>query len=331
MLDPLEVKSEIDTANAMESEDKLIVKIMYKSKIKAIYAAMLITIDLLKKKIVNKYLALSHEPDFLKIVNEESTYAEVHKAITEKKADNLIPIEKLTDVEQKIAGIFTTQVIETLNVYDGDNTDKDEYFEVISNIKSVISNTLEDDNAYIAIGMEKVDKSVIENVDNKEAADKAAIDDDYADIMKKEKQAISKVASTLVLSPVYGTAIANIEPGDVVMAIVENSTPTGKGINKQLETVEQDGKVHPIPALVVKKMTKPNKKGVTLIIKISDGIYSTIEEADPIKVQTYDDIKFDKDKGGSSTSHSAMNVVLVVLALTVFVVVAVVIYLNIVG
>ncbi len=322
MLDPIDVVKAAKAAKQIENEG-LIVKVVYKSKMKAMYAAILVTIDLVHKSVVDKFSALSHEPEFLKIVNENSSYKEMHAAIKAKKKDNLIPIETLTDLQSKIASAFTEQVIETLNVYNDEYVDKDKYFEVISSIKSVIIETMGDDNAYVAIGIDKINRETIEKA--KSSGDSSSSqEDDFSDIVKNEDKQIIKVASNLVLSPIYGRAVAEIEPGDVIMVIIENTTPNGKMLNTQLNAIDKDGKVTAVPVIVVKKMKKEGKKGVTMILKLADGVYSTVEETDPVRIQTYDDLKYVKEKG--KTSGSALTIVFSLLALGIFAVIAVAIY-----
>lgn len=326
MVDPLDVKPNSDCKSSIVENNFLVVKIIYKSKIKTIYAAMLLTIDLAKKSIVDKNIALSHEPEFLKIVNEESTYKAILTAIRDKKADNLIPIETITDVDAKVIGVFTPEIIETLNVDTGEQFDKAKYFGAISNIRSVITDTLGDSNAYAAIGVEKIDKDQVRTASEPVVP---SVEDELADIMKKEKKAVVKIATTLVLSPVYGRSINDVEPGDVIMVLVENNTQTGKAINTQFKTVNKEGKVMPLPALLVKKYTKAGQKGLTLIIKIADGVYSTIDETEPVKIQTYDDIKLGKNV--SQNDNSPTGVMLFVVGFSIFAVLAVAIYFIIAG
>ncbi len=317
MLDPLEIQRENEEAESAGSS--LVVKITYKSKAKTIFAAMLLTIDIVNKSLLEKSIALSHEPDFLKFVNEGSSYAEIYAAVKGKKEDNLIPVETVSDISSKIEGVFTSEVINTLDIYNSKNIDKDKYFNTVKNIKDIIISTFGDENAYITLGVEKVDKNTIENVKNKEPIH--ATEDIYSDIMRKEKQTISKVAASFVLSPIYGRAIAEIEPGDVVMVIVENSTPLGKKVNEHLQAVDKEEKVTPVPSIVMKKIHEEGKKGITMILKISDGVYSTIEEADPIKIQTYDDEKPSDDKKGAS-----LTLILSIAGASIFAVLAIVIY-----
>ncbi len=324
MVDPLDVQSEMENG-AQAGSNFLAVKIIYKSKAKAIFASMLITIDLAQKKIVEKYIALSHEPEFLKIVNEESTYKAILTAIKNKKADNLIPVETITDVDSKVVSVFTPEIIETLNVDSGATFDKAQYFGAISNIRTVIMDTLEDPNAYIAIGVEKIDKDQVQKASEQNNTE----EDGFVDITKQEKREVVKIATSLVLSPIYGRSINDIEPGDVIMVVVENNSSTGKAINTQFKTVNKDGKVMPLPALLVKKYRKVNQKGQTLIIKIADGVYSTIDETEPVKIQTYDDIKLGKNS--SDSSGSSINLMLPVLAVSIIVVLAVAIYFIVLG
>ncbi len=320
MMDPLEVKA-AEEEKAEHENNFLVAKIIYKSKLKTIYSAMLITIDLDQGKIVDKNIALSHEPEFLKIINEESTYQAILTAIKNKKADNLIPIETITDVDSKVVAVFTKQIISTLNVGTGEKVDKAQYFGAISNIKTVIVDTLGDPDAYIVIGVEKIEKSKVQTASEPSNTE----EDDFSDITKKEKREVVKIATSLVLSPVYGRSINEVEPGDVIMVIVENNSTTGKAINTQFKTVSKEGKVMPLPALLVKKYRKANQKGQTLILKIADGVYSTVDEVEPVKVQTYDDIKLGKNSA-TQGEKSSMNLMLFVLGFSIVIVLAVTIY-----
>ena len=315
MEDMSEVLDEPDN-NANNDDYILVAKIIYKSSDTTTYGVILLFIDVTISKIINKYIALSHDENFVEPVSLNSNYITIKNTIKNKIKDNLLPINFISDLETKLYEIFTKKFIDVLNLYQ-----KSEYrTDVDSNVKiieQIITKALDDKKAIIYTGFERVHKDLIDDDDDNDE------DIDNENNESQNKDDLIKIQSSLVLSPVYGKPINQILENDVIMVRVSNTTEEEKNINTMFKTINKDGKITPIPATVVKKMNK-GKEGIVFILKIIDNIYSVITETEPVKIQLYEDMKLKILK--NEKKERLINTILLVLGLSVFVLSGVIIY-----
>jgi hypothetical protein len=242
------------------------------------YGLMLIFFDNQKNSVENLNLVFSiysetHEiqltdswDTFEKTIQDMVFGANFSQAITMTATDKLKADTKTNIFASELKGSINKNNIPSINTL----------------FKHVFIKIINDDTVEIDCAFEEV--SNVELQEGRLREDKVAQDSDLADESMSAPVNYKFVNAKLILAPIDGKLITELQPGDtlmlnlIVMSMAENT------IIDKLKLRKPDGTAKPVPAKIVK--IQPFGKGYQLLLNIIDNYYVKIIEEERILVKT---------------------------------------------
>ena len=232
------------------------------------------------------------------------------------------PKNHWSDVEEKIAtlrwkGEFATSISNDIQNYLETSLRGDRSDEIYSLIKqnasskvenilfSLLMKPLGDRNIHIDMVWETVTS---EEVNQVKEARHGKDEENTGEADPNEVQPLAQEAETdfdiadgsvvlginLILAPVSGIPIFELQPGDKIMVKIDPSTNRGKYFIDLLNATHEN-EVIPIPSTIEKvKVNQFNE--YVILVKIGDGIFGKVLESEQVKLKRYDP---DTDKKSS--------------------------------
>ncbi len=300
---------EIDQMEEIVIPSHFAIKVIYRSTATTTFGIIVILFNFDGLRMNSKHIALSHEKSFVESIDVHSNYKTLVKLADEKAIDNLIPLNFITDISERIDISFDNYTIEVLNHY-GDAKYTEKIDAIVNALERDVKKSFgNDDTSLISIGLQRIDADMEASMVAMKKEEQAEME--YVDVDTN----FIKVQSTFVLSPVNGKHIQEITEDDVIMVRVENQTKNGKEVNEMFHPASTTKNPPPIPATVVKKVINPDKS-IVLVLQIAADIYSVIKESELVKIELFRDIEEDKKRAARRTR--LLNLLLLVSGILVF-------------
>ncbi|GBF50695.1 hypothetical protein LPTSP4_22220 [Leptospira ryugenii] len=202
------------------------------------------------------------------------------------KGDQLKNITKSLQEVLKSSFSSESTLTEILHYIDHNMVDRLEF--IVSQIHTKIagkSNPLIEIH-YEIIGKGDVQKTTVDEdeIARKEAASQNIVPSSSSFVIPIDKQLIQ---FRFQLSPVNGTPLTDLKPGDTVYIRPLPGDPITDGIISSLDLKNEDGMIKQIPAKIVNISSSKNISEV--VIKINEQVYGKIiEEENSVKIKTFD-------------------------------------------
>lgn len=121
-----------------------------------------------------------------------------------------------------------------------------------------------------------------------------------------DKSSDYTVDGSVVLSPVTGKYIQDVQAGDRILLTLDPGNPLALNILRSMKAINPAGKAVPIVGIVIAKIPMPGNEGTLLHAIISKGIIVRLFEADNLKVAMADGI-------GNSSSNKVNEYIMYML------------------
>lgn len=115
------------------------------------------------------------------------------------------------------------------------------------------------------------------------------------------------VDGNVVLSPVNGKYIMDVQAGDRILLTLDPSNPLALNVLKSLKAINSEGKAIPMVGIVIAKIPMASKGGTLLHAIIARGIIVRLFEADNLKIALAGD-------SGESTSEKVNEHIMYLMA-----------------
>jgi len=99
-----------------------------------------------------------------------------------------------------------------------------------------------------------------------------------------EKQAKFVLEGNVVIAPVKGKFITNVQIGDEILILISDKDQTSKNILTSLKAIDEDGLVSPVPGKIVQKINLPETKSIVLYALVDKGILVKLVEDSSLKI-----------------------------------------------
>ncbi len=161
----------------------------------------------------------------------------------------------------------------------------------VANIfQNILTKPTGDKNVTVELAVEEITQSDIERVkEEREKRDQEESEEAEAEVQQEEEfkppeESAVVLEVSLVLSPISGTPIHELHPGDRIMVKISERTTRGQYFIDLFNAIK-DGEVVPIPATVVD--IKSKGKEVSVVVNLGPSIYGRAIEAANVKVKRF--------------------------------------------
>ena len=208
-----------------------------------------------------------------------------------------------TSIEAALNGLRSEEIC---NFVKSNNTNK-----IASLLAMVLAKPLGDKNVFVDLAWDNVSKAQIEEV-KQEREQRSAEQAAAADAASAATATLSSgnefgvedgsvvLNVNFVLSPVSGVPIHELKMNDKIMVKIDPSSKRGMYFIELLNA-KQDDKILPVPGTVTDiKIGKNNE--YSILVKIGEGIYGNVSEAEKVKIK-----RFDPETDGKTASNIQAN------------------------
>lgn len=306
--------------NINVDEQVVVIKITARCTKADQYLAALIYINKYQHKLIDVSLHISDNSDFLTNASVKKSWVEIQRAIRDGN-------KNYSEKTENMATILLQNIMSILNI---ENIDilllSAVYFNKMSVIKLIdnaVRKSIDDPNPMFDIDFENclvkdidIEKEEYENVEvssedivKDESANEENKENKSEDKEKNEELQYSMIESSFIVSPVSGVLVSSVLIGDKIMVKISNKTTAEKDVLFAVRgQVTNDG-MFMVPAEVIQNYISKKTNRPVLIVKLMDGIYSKIENFEPVKILMYKDY-IDNVKHKPSASKWMFNILI---------------------
>lgn len=286
-------------SNDKKNEQSVILKIAIRCDNINKYVSILVFVDKYKHELMDIIIGISEDSRFFNITNVNKYWTEIEK--------NIMINSRINPSNNLVIDLLTTSIKDMLTP---SNIDLILLSEMHSNTRSVINifdkvirEIMSDNPSLIDASFQNV---VISDIERQKELIKNEIETgiyDNIDLYAESNETQAKpeeennklsyilIDSSFVLSPISGKSLPSISVGDTVMIRIARNTLDEQRIIMTLKGKPTKDHKFIVPAEIIQKSYDKNG-GVKILLKLLDGVYSKIEENDPIKIKMYDATEF---------------------------------------
>lgn len=287
----------------------VILKLCYSSLKTKTYAWMLFFIDKVEHVIIEKMSSISHKESFIEDAVITDPWINIENIIKNKKIESVISNEFISPFESKINSIIDDNMINVISLVEMEDENI-----TLEQVEKSMLNQMDDNDANIRIVLEKCFDKDIEEIRSQNETNVKI--NEGVSVASEEAEKVSEgiyVGADLILSPIYGKPVGDLEEGDVIMVRIHNESESEKYTNTLLKA--RYGKIiRPVKGIIKnKKITEENK--IILIVEVFENIYGVIKEKEPVKVQLFTGSFEEKKIRASTIFVWSLVVVLTVISI----------------
>lgn len=216
--------------------------------------------------------------------------------------DKLISVDIFPDVQEENLAELIRKINHVLT----------EYYSV-ENIKCQVELNVTNS---LTLEMEGIVIDIPDFGDNQQEIEEKPIEPVFEDerIKNIEQEAKYIVQGTIIVSPVSGKYINDIELGEIIKVLLPGKDPVTRKLIEVLNATNNEGTVVPVKGRLKAKIPQ-EKSGYILYALVAKGVLAKIVEDENVKIQVDDSLKKEVEK--SKTDNKILIAIAVVIALLV--------------
>lgn len=281
----------------VKNDQAIVVKMAIICDNKNKYLSVLVFIDRYNHELIDIVIGISEDSRFFNVIKVNKHWTEIEKSIMINNQSNIsdsVIMDLLdTGLRALLKNPSNIDLIILSEMYNNVRT-------VIGVFEKTIQEIINDNPTIFDVAFQN---ALISDIDRQRELIRSDIEngnyDNYYETeeeMEYEKKNEEKpsyviINSSFVVSPISGKSLSTVSVGDKIMARISRDTRDEQRVLMELRGKKtKDGK-YVVPAEVVQKSF--NKNGVfKILLKFISGVYSIVEENDPIKVKMYNPDEF---------------------------------------